>query len=281
MTGGGAALSRARDLLDRMERFTKLQPDRIMYTTLMKLHSVSGDARGSNEILKTMIEAYNNGRTESCPNEKAFVTAISAWKQSEMEDVTDEAFRTFNDMVSLYNSGIEECRPSLKTFGTLMVILAKNDHETKLQMAQSLISQMETYDVNPDLTILNWYMRVCTTITSNDPGLHRESWTEALLTFNILQEKGLANSHSYNSIFHACDRFVLDPEERYTFFRDTYYKCRHDGQVDRKILTSLRRFLSPKTYRHLTKLDPNDNGIKMKVYRQLNQADPDGHGTTP
>mmetsp|Transcript_7604 Transcript_7604/g.18966 ORF Transcript_7604/g.18966 Transcript_7604/m.18966 type:complete len:166 (+) Transcript_7604:21-518(+) len=163
----------------------------------------------------------------------------------------------------------------------LMVILAKRDHESKLQMAQNLISQMETHGVTPDLTILNWYMRVCTTIAaSKDPIHQRESWTEALLAFNILHEKGLANSHSYNSIFHACHKFVLDPQERYSFFRDTYYKCRSDGQVDRKILTSLRRFLSPKVYRHLTKLDPKDNGIKMKVYRELNNLDAGDSGAT-
>mmetsp|Transcript_6704 Transcript_6704/g.14272 ORF Transcript_6704/g.14272 Transcript_6704/m.14272 type:complete len:489 (+) Transcript_6704:597-2063(+) len=276
ISGGDVALFRAERLLDRMGWYLDLKPDRIMYTILMKIHSSIGDVQGANEVLSTMIEAYESGRTDCCPNEMAFITVLSAWEQSERENVPDEAFRIFNDMVSLYNNGIEDCRPSLKTFGMLMVIIAKSNHYLKMQMAQSLVSQMEKYGVDPDVTILNWYMRVCATITSSDPSQHRESWTEALLTFDMLQEIGLANSKSYNSIFHACDRLVLDPEERYFFFRDTYYKCRNDGQVDRKILTYLRRFLSPKIYRHLTKLDPRDNGIKMKVYRQLNELDKNG-----
>lgn len=266
-SGNDAALLQAKDLIVRMKKHTKLQPDRVIYTILIKIHSLVNDVHGSDEVLRTMIRAYNSGRTECRPNEEAFVTAMSTWEQSERSDSPDGAFRIFNDMVALYNKGNHDCKPSLKSFGKLMCILAKTKSEnntSKIQRGQRLFSEMEKYSVKPDLSVFNWYIRVCASLNSEDRSVQRESWTEALATFKFLRENRMADSHTYNSMFHACDSLLHDQDERDSQFRDIFTNCRNDGQVDRRILTSLKRFLPSKLYTELTTLDPRDNGIHMR-----------------
>lgn len=259
-----AALFRAKDLIERMEKHTKLQPDRVMYTILMKIHSLFDDVHGSDQALHTMLQAYNSGRTDCRPNEEAFVTAMSTWEQSGRRDALDGASRLFNEMIALYMKGNPDCRPSLKSFGKLMVILAKSEHKSKLQTGRRLFSEMKKYSVDPDLSLFNWYIRVCATVNSKERSDQRESWTEALSTFHMLRENGIANSHTYNSIFHACDTLCHNHDNQYSDFRDLFSTCRNDGRVDRRILTSLKRLLPSKVYRELTALDPRDNGIHMK-----------------
>mmetsp|Transcript_23271 Transcript_23271/g.51685 ORF Transcript_23271/g.51685 Transcript_23271/m.51685 type:complete len:264 (-) Transcript_23271:1084-1875(-) len=241
-----------------------LQPDRIMYTILMKIHSLFNDVHGSDEVLQKMIRAYNTGLSDCCPNEEAFITAMSTWEQSGRKDATDGAFRIFNDMIEFHQDGNNYCRPSLKTFGKLMVILAKNEHNMKVHTGQRILSEMKKHGVTPDMTVYNWYMRVCSTVYSKERSDRRESWTEALATFDMLRFNGMANSHTYNSIFHACNSLLDDTDEKCSTFRKIFLKCRVDGLVDRRILSSLKRFLSPSVYQELTGLDPRENGIQMK-----------------
>jgi hypothetical protein len=260
-----AALLRAKDLVERMKKHTNLQPDRVIYTILIKIHSLFNDVHGSDEVLYTMIQAYNSGRKDCRPNEEAFVTAMSTWEQSERRDASDGAFRIFNHMIGMYTSkGNPDCRPSLKSFGKLMVILAKSEHESNIQKGRRLFSEMEKYGVDPDLSIFNWYIEVCATVNSKERSVQRECWTEALATFHTLRESGMANSHTYNSIFHGCHRLLHNQDDQYPVFRDIFSKCQNDGKVDRRILTTLKRFLPSEFYRELTTLDPTDNGIHMK-----------------
>jgi hypothetical protein len=262
--GDKGALVRAKSVMDRMEQHSDLKPDAVMYTLLMKIHSLFDDVQGSDEVLHTMIDAYNSGRADCDPNEISFITAMSTWELSGRKDAPDAALRLFHSMISLYEGGNVGCRPSLKTFGKLMVILAKSEHDSKLQFGKRLFPQLESYGINPDLTLLNWYIRVCATINSRYPQDQRESWTEALITFNKLRGNKLANSHSYNSILYACNSLICDPDERYSIFRDIFSKCQNDGLVDERILTSLKRFLPPKLYSDLTGLDPRDRQIDMR-----------------
>lgn len=259
-----AALLRAKDVVERMKKHTNLQLDRFMYTTLIKIHSLFKDVHGSDEVLRTMIKAYNSGRKDCRPNEEAFVTAMSTWEQSGRKYTFDGALRIFNDMIGLYTKGNPECRPSVKSFGKLMVILAKSEHESKLQTGRRLFSEMEKYGVDPDLSLFNWYIQVCATTNSKERSDRIESWTEALGTFHTLRKSGMANSHTYNSIFHVCDRLLHNQDDQYPVFRDIFSKCQDDGKVDRRILTTLKRLLPFELYRELTTLDRNDNGIHMK-----------------
>ena len=262
--GDKGALVRAKSVMDRMAQHSNLKPDAVMYTLLMKIHSLFHDVQGSDEVLHTMIEAYNSGRTDCDPNEIAFITAMSTWELSGRKDAPDAALRLFQSMISLYEGGNVGCRPSLKTFGKIMVILAKSEHDSKLKFGRKLLSQLESYGIDPDLTLLNWYIRVCATINSRYPQDQRESWTEALITFNKLRGNKLANSHSYNSIVYACNSLISDPDEKYSILRDIFSKCQNDGLVDERILTSLKRFLPPKLYSDLTTLDPRDRQIDMR-----------------
>ena len=262
-SGDDAALRRAKDLVTRMKQQTKLQPDRIIYTILIKIHSLSNDVHGSDRQLHTMIRAYKSGRADCRPNEEAFVTAMSTWEQSGRKDSLDGALRIFNDMVGLYTSGNTDCRPSLKSFGKLMVILAKSDSESKMKRGRRLFSEMEKYRIIPDKSLFNWYIRVCATVNSKEPKDRRDSWTEALATFHTLRGNGMANSHTYNSIFYACDKLLRNDDDQCCIFREIFAKCQKDGQVNRRILTFLRRSLPSKFYSELTTLDPRDNSIQM------------------
>jgi len=257
------ALPRAKDLIERMKKHTKLLPDRVIYTILMKIHSLANDVHGSDEVLRTLIEAYSSGRIDCRPNEEAFVTAMSTWEQSGRRDAKDGAFRIFNKMTEFCARGNPDCQPSLKSFGKLMVILAKSEQKSKVETGRRLFSDMEKYGVRPDLSLYNWYIRVCGTVNSRDQNHQRQGWTEALSTFEMLRESGMANSHTYNSIFHACAS-LRHQDDHYSDFREIFLTCQKDGQVDRKILTSLKRLLPSKSYRKLTTLNPKDNGIQME-----------------
>jgi len=255
------ALDKANELVERMKTHTKLQPDRVIYTVLMKIHSLCKNVKGSDQVLRQMIQAFESGRTDCCPNEEAFVTAMSTWEQSDRSDSVDGALRIFNDMVALYKSGNVDCKPSLKSFGKLMVILAKSEYETKMKKGERLLSEMHKYGVIADQSFYNWYIRGLATVQTKDESLARKSWKEAQATFLKLREMELANSHTYNSMFYACDNLLQNQED---VIRDIFQKCRDDGMVNRRILTSLRRSINSNLYSELTGLDPSDNNIQMK-----------------
>mmetsp|Transcript_49917 Transcript_49917/g.53882 ORF Transcript_49917/g.53882 Transcript_49917/m.53882 type:complete len:804 (-) Transcript_49917:126-2537(-) len=262
--GDDGALFRAKNVMDRMEQHCDLKPDNVMCTLLMKIHSLSDDVQGSNEVLHKMIEAYNSGRTDCYPSEIVFITAMSTWELSGRKDAPDASLRIFNSMVSLYQGGNVGCRPSLKTFGILMVILAKSEHKSKLQIGQRLFYQMELYGIDPDLSLLNWYIRVCATVNSKcSRNLQKENWMEALLTFDRIRGNKLANSHSYNSILYACNSLIYDPNEKCSILSDIFSKCQNDGLVDGRILASLKRFVPPKVFHDLTNLNPREKRIDM------------------
>ena len=256
------ALDKSNELIERMKTNTKLQPDRVIYTVLMKIHSLCKNVKGSDQVLRQMIQAYKSGRTDCRPNEEAFVTAMSTWEQSDRSNSVDGALRIFNDMIALYKNGNVDCKPSLKSFGKLMVILAKSKYETKMNKGKRLLAEMHKYGVIADQSMYNWYIRGLATVQTKDESLVRKSWKEAQATFLKLREMELANSHTYNSMFYACDNLLQNQEDN--IIRDIFQKCRDDGMVNRRILTSLRRSINSNLYSELTGLDPSDNNIQMK-----------------
>ena len=258
-----SALVRAKELVERMEKYTKCKPDTLMFTTLLKIHSVFNDVHGSDKLLCTMIEAYNAGRPNCRPSEDTFMMAMHPWEDSGRRDAPDAAFRIFNKMVDLYNKGNSTCRPTSESFGKLMIILAKSDHNLKMQMARRIFSEMKKHRVEPDYRILNWYIRVCATNNCTYQSDQRENWNEALATFNIMRRNGTANANTYNMMFRACGRLLHNKDDQSFIFRDLFSMCQEDGHVNRKVLTSLRLLLPPKVYRELTTLNPRDN-IHMK-----------------
>jgi len=152
----------------------------------------------------------------------------------------------------------------LKSFGQLMVIVAKSDHKFKRCIGRKLLDKTKDYGLDPDLMILNWYLRVCSEPTNSCDTERRECWEEALSTLESLRSsKWGANSHSYNAMFFACDRLFVDPDQRFDMMSDVFEKCKDDGQVDRRIISSLLRLLPPCQFEKLTTLSSHDKRIQM------------------
>jgi hypothetical protein len=263
-SGDQLAVEWAERLKKRMITKFDLQPDEIFYTLLMKIYSLSGDAESSDSILDELIAAFKSGREHCRPTEEAFVTAMSSWERSGRRNAADAALRLFNRMVRLYKDGFTDCRPGPKTFGQLMVILAKSAHENKRQIARRLLGKMKELNITPDLMVLNWYIRVCATATKDEQD-RQESWRDAQATLHILRksQKG-ANSHTYNSMLHACHNLFNDvDDQRLKNLREIFEKCKDDGLVDRRIITTLKRLLHPKEFEDWTTLNGNEQRISM------------------
>jgi hypothetical protein len=257
------ALGWANNLFDRLKsRPNKcVQPDAVMYTLLMKIHSKHGSVDGSDRVLWTMIGDFEGGNLNCRPTEIEFVSAMTSWERSGREDAPDGSLRLFHEMMAQYENGNAACRPSKTTFGQLMVILAKSNHKAKKAIADRLLATMSRLGIEPDLMILNFYIFVCATTSRHDstPQDRKASWDAALATFHSLRaSKWGSNSHSYNGILHACNN-LLDEDALSTKRIDTickiYSQCLEDGKVDERILTTLKRILPPEKYKNLTGWD--------------------------
>lgn len=256
------ALSWANNLFNRLKSLPNchIQPDAVMYTLLMKIHSKYGDVEGSDEVLSTMIRDFEGGNLRCRPSEIEFVSAMISWERSGRGDAPDGALRLFQQMMAQYENGNADCRPSKKSFGQLLVVLAKSNHKSKRQIADSLMATMNRLGIKPDLMIMNFYMRICSTVPNGGTKQERrESWEAAIATFHSVRasEWG-ANSHSYNTMLHACHNLLDDDDpspKRLDEFCSIFPECLEDGKVDERILLSLRRFLPPEQYENLTGLD--------------------------
>lgn len=256
------ALAWANSLFDRLKwrRNDSVQPDSVMYTLLMKINCKHGNVDGSDKALRTMIRDFERGNAGCRPNEIEFVTAMTSWDRSGRSDAPDGALRLFHEMMAQYENGNEACRPSKKTFGQLMVVLAKSRYKSKKVTADRLLATMNRLGIEPDLMILDFYIYVCATILR--PGCTPQdlttSWEAAYATFRSLRasEWG-ASSHSYNGMLHACNNLLNDdgdtsPTKRFDAVREIHSFCLEDGKLDERILKTLQRILPPEQYKILT-----------------------------
>lgn len=264
------ALSLAKELFRRIQRDRYVLPDDVLYTLLMKIYSLAGDADGSNRILFEMIDAFENqGQENCCPTEVSFVTAISSWERSNRHDAPESALALFNTMMKLYEKGHKTCRPGQKTFGQLMVILAKSKHPSKWRMGRGLLGKMKELGLEPDVMILNWYIRVCGTGSTGDEKNRHKCWEDAQATWNVLRDRlHGANSQTYTSMLHACHNLVDDAMLRLDEMKVIFDQCKEDGLVDRQVIATLKQLIPSQEYEEWTLMNSREKWIDMRKIPQ-------------
>ncbi|KAL3911272.1 MAG: hypothetical protein SGILL_007346 [Bacillariaceae sp.] len=257
-SGDSRAVQWAERLKEQMSDRSNILPDEIFYTQLMKIHALYGDAESSDSILSEMIRAFEGGQESCRPTELSFVSAMTSWERTGRTDAPDAALRIFNCMMAFHEKGNSDCRPGKRTFGQLMVILAKSEYKAKREIARRLLSKMKELGIVPDRMVLNWYIRVCGAASSSEKE-RVNSWKDIQVTLKILRGSGSgANSHTYNSILHACPNLFVEEEECLAKVVEVFEKCKNDGLVDRRIIGTLKRLLSAPDYEQVTTLSSKD-----------------------
>jgi hypothetical protein len=272
-SGDSTAVVKAEGLLARLKyRFARresfVRPDVVMCTILMKIFSKAGLVKRSDSVLTTMNQEYEEGNIRCRPNEMAFITAMGTWERSERSDAFDGALRLFHNMRVQYRKGNANCKPTVRTFGQLMVILAQSNHPSKQKIGYTLLRSMQEFDVEADRMILNWYLRVCATSTGTDQE-RSDSFLAATEVFESLQSsKTGADSNNYTSMLCACVNLLDSAEERRSRISEIFQKCVDGGRVDHKVLMTLRRFLTSSEHQELTSLDADYSSLDMKKVPQ-------------
>ncbi|KAG7368587.1 PPR: pentatricopeptide repeat domain containing protein [Nitzschia inconspicua] len=261
------ALVFAKKVFRRIKRDSRVLPDEVLFTLLMKIYSLVEDAAGSDRVLFEMIDAYENqGRDDCCPTEVSFVTAMSSWERSQRYDAPERALDLFDTMMTLYKNGNDACRPGQKIFGQLMVILAKSNYRSKLQVGRKLLRTMKELSLEPDLMVLNWYIHVCASGSGGSEESRKECWKDAKATLIILRERKRGpNSQTYNSLLYACHNLFQDPAQSKHEMKWIFDQCKEDGLLDRRFAKTLKKLLPRREYEEWTNLNATWESSKIRT----------------
>jgi hypothetical protein len=137
-------------------------------------------------------------------NEVAYVTAMGSWERWGRSDALDGASRLFSDMKKQYREGNFECRPTVRTFGQIMVILCSKraPFETKHWIQTTAFHERVWRRGGPcGIELVSW---VCA-LTSGNEQDRQDSLQSAFEVFESLRNNKMGtDSNSYISMLHAC-----------------------------------------------------------------------------
>jgi pentatricopeptide repeat protein len=125
-SGHAEADRRAECILDEVEALSQkgiltIQPDAIMYTSVMKVYAIQGKVKESQAILDRMWLACKEHDNESArPNVITMSTMMDAHARSGSKMAGVNAEACLNEMIDQYYSGSLECLPNTVAYNTVI-----------------------------------------------------------------------------------------------------------------------------------------------------------------
>ena len=130
-----------------------LQPDRVVFSTVIKAWSRIGEAPRANSWLLRMENEY-----KTLPDERAYTCAIHAWiKAQEMNKVSSSfALKRAEELLQLMQRRYDEgenmcCKPDTYTYNTLLHGYAQSDDPSAPYNAERLLLMMNEIGIKADL----------------------------------------------------------------------------------------------------------------------------------
>ena len=245
------------DAIERIEALmTSIdQPDVFCYNTLLNAYAKRGRSDDALALLWKMQEDVKTGRNSICrPDNVTYSTVIHALHNSGQSSSWHQGLQVFSLMMDQFEAGDQQSKPSEKTVATQLQLLASSDLSSygslHYREAMKVWSRLETIGFQHGPYSVTAFIEACSETISDDPLVLREAFSHVGTAFAGLRDK--ATPLVYNAMLEACEKLVVDKDERLQFLSDLYKLCISKNQATPLVLNTLRRICDPELYQLLT-----------------------------
>jgi hypothetical protein len=154
-----AAVYNAENIVKRMEnhynsvgdKFLDVQPDAYTYCSLITSWIKSGlgitSVERAEALLRTMIDKFYNGDEKFLPSQKVFSQIIHAWGRCTNEDdfPVTRALQLLHVMEEMSRKGVEDLKPDIVTYSSLIDTIAKSRMKNKFDFAMDLLARIKKF----------------------------------------------------------------------------------------------------------------------------------------
>ncbi len=149
-------LARAHSLHE--EGWPHLEPNVILYNILLHALATAKNTRRAEQVLQSMLQSANGVK----PDQVSFSTVLLAYTIQNEPKAMADAEILLNQMIELYESGIDKVKPNVVSFSTVMNGFAKLGQPEKaerlLQKLEWLFNKTLDPDWEPDTAAYNTVM---------------------------------------------------------------------------------------------------------------------------
>jgi pentatricopeptide repeat protein len=189
-------VDRIAELLGFMEDMPSLQPITSDYNVLLSAHAKLGEAREAENVVQKMINrSQEPGRAGNCePDLYSYNMLLDAWSKS---NEPNRGKRAEAILAHLCEHSEFEGEPDARTYSAAICAVVHSGEENILERSERILAQAESNDIDSDVYLESLLLDAYA--SSKSPGSARRA--EELL--NKLDEKGIANAVSFNTVIKA------------------------------------------------------------------------------
>lgn len=229
---GPTAESILNRMLDASERNMSDEPDKAVYSAVMKAYANDGSVENVERIFRRMETAFNEGNFRAAPDARSGAILMHAWAKSEDPEKAFRSRQLLMDMLGEFEGGNLDMMPTIQCF--------------------------------------NAALNSCAFSESNRPEVKTEIVRVAIETMADMEKcHGEASEYAFRQIFHIIGRFVDDKVERLDLAAAFFQKCCQAGYVSEHIVRIIKSRI-PELYCKIPGDDPSR--LPSKWTRRISQS---------
>jgi hypothetical protein len=207
MYSAGKCGPTAESILDRMLNAAKQNmaddPDKAVYSSVMKAYAGDGSAADVERIYQRMEKAFADGNYRAEPDSRSCSILLHAWAKSEDPE---KAFRTRQllvDMFKAYESGNVNMMPNVQCYNAALNSCAFSDSKSEKVNTEVVRLAIET-------------------------------------VIDMERYHGEITEYAFRQIFHILGRFVADKADRLDLTAAYFQKCCEAGYVSEHVMRVIK-----------------------------------------
>jgi len=263
-SGESDAIFRAERLIREMERLAEkgdanLRPNSFCFNSIINAHSKAGNAEQAESVLRWMQESYQGGNRSVKPNAISYTSCIDAWARctSTEQDCVRRSQQLFATLVDKYKEDDPDCKPTAATLAALMTVLAHHKSSDVARIANENLQVIADLDIEPNAIAYNALLHACSCASADKS----EALKLAITSFHTMKSKRIpVSSVTYKSLLNAVNNLVEGEDARQRALEDVFRKCQEDDKVNDTIMSTMKRFGLPTSFKHLmNRKESSDN----------------------
>lgn len=241
------------------------KPNSFAYHTVMNAwanSSLPDSPEMASRLLNQMLDRYEAGDVDTKPSVISFSIAIKAWANSDKKKNSSRALQLLHQM-----NGFDGVTADIGVYNSVLRAIANDvDMSDKLDCIGSLLMDITSGGLQPDLNTFNNILRCCATTRSNDTTVKRNALKVASETLLSIKNSHRVqpDPYTFNFFIKICDRHAED-KEKLKLIQIAFKFCTEVGQLSPPVLSLMKNTLAPKDLRRILQIGDDVNLRSLKI----------------
>jgi pentatricopeptide repeat protein len=182
-------------ILKRMENTPGITPVAFDFNAVLFAFSRRGQARRAEEVLKRMVDFCRANESSECaPNQRSYQLVLDSWAKSGDPSAGERAQEILNALQIQSEQGDLDLQPNERIYSTVLCSVIRSGQPDCVDQTQTLFDLALSKGIVPDQYMLASLMDAYAKVGNVEKA-------ESLM--KQLEEEGLANSVTYNTVIKA------------------------------------------------------------------------------